>query len=317
MPTRRRFLAAAALPLLPRIGRAAAPPVAQQVPGVYRFKVGALDVTSLLDGTLEIETKLFAGSDPAEAARLMARRFAPAGPKIRSAVNAFVVKTGTKTVLIDAGCGNTLGPATGQLPANLKAAGVDPSAIDAVLLTHLHPDHANGLLTATGAALFPNAEVHVAEAEAAFWLAEGAVNAAPPEVRPFVKMAQAAVAPYAKRLTQFKPGAKLLGEFEAVAQPGHTPGHTGFIVSSGGSALWVWGDIVHSALMQFDHPEWSLAFDTDGKQAAKTRRAAFDRATTEKLMVAGAHLPFPGRGHVAVEGGRYEFVPAEWSPTGE
>ena len=218
-------------------------------------------------------------------------------------------------MLIDTGSAKLLGPTMGDLPAGLKAAGVDPVSIDTVLLTHLHPDHVNGLLTADGRAAFPNAEVVVAEAEAKFWHDDGVAAKTPAEYRPFVKMARDALAAYPKRVRLFAGETEVLPGIAPVPEPGHTPGHTGYMLSSGGDSLWVWGDIVHVAAFQFPHPEWAVAFDTDPKQAVATRKAALDRAATDKLVVAGMHLPFPGRGHIFNDGGRYEFVPVPWSPT--
>ena len=294
--------------------RAKAPLAGAQIPGVFRYKVGSLEITALLDGYLDIEHNMFPAADAAETARLLGRSLLPNAP-IRTPVNAFLVNSSSRTVLIDTGTAKVMGPTLGDLPANLKVAGVDPAAIDAVLLTHLHPDHSNGLITADGQPQFPNAEIIIPQAEVDFWLDEAVMSRAPADAQPFFKMAQSATKPYTNRIRRISGNADIFPGITPVAQPGHTPGHTGYIVSSGSDSLWIWGDIVHAMVLQIAHPDWAIAFDVDPSQATATRKSAFDRAAADRIAVVGAHIPFPGHGRIVRDGGQYGFVPTPWSPT--
>jgi glyoxylase-like metal-dependent hydrolase (beta-lactamase superfamily II) len=284
-----------------------------QVPGYYRLMVGDMEVTALFDGRLEIDRALLKGAAPEEIESLLARMFLDGPQGVQTAVNAFLVNTGTNLVLIDAGVANAFGPGLGFIPDNLRAAGYDPADVDTVLLTHLHPDHAMGLLAAGGMA-FPNATVYAPKAEGDFWLDEATAAQAPEGMKPFFKMARDSVAPYAEagRFKTFAPGDKLVQGVSAVPANGHTPGHTGYLFGSGEDTLLVWGDIVHSHATQFARPEISIEFDSDSAQAVATRKTIFGYAAGKKLLVAGAHLPFPGLGHVRAEGQGYAWVPVEY-----
>ncbi len=308
--------AAAVAAWLPRLADARAPLAGGQVPGAYRVKVGDLEVTALLDGFIDLGRDLFPGADAAQADALLEAAFLPKQPAIRSPVNAYAVNSGERLVLIDTGAATAMGPGFGLLPNGLQAAGIDPATIDTVLLTHLHPDHVNGLLTPEGVAAFPNAEVLLSEAEAAFWLDESVLGRAPAEVKPYFEMAQRAMKPYADRTRTFAPGGDAVPGITSVAAPGHTPGHTAYQLDSGGAQLLVWGDIVHAAALQFTHPEWAIAFDTDQAQAIDTRRRLLDGVATDRVAIAGMHLPFPGLGHVARDGEAYDFVPMPFAPLG-
>lgn len=308
--------AAAVLPWLPMPALARAPVSGRQVPGVYRTTVGSLEVTALLDGHIDLGRQLFAEGQGAAADALLEAAFLPVQSTIRSPVNAYAVNSGERLVLIDTGAATAMGPGFGLLPNSLQAAGIDPAAVDAVLLTHLHPDHVNGLLTPQGVAAFPNAEVLLADAEAAFWLDDSALGRAPAEARPFFEMAQRAMKPYADRTRTFTPGDEAMPDITSMAAPGHTPGHTAYRLESDGEALLVWGDIVHAAALQFAHPEWAIAFDVDQEQAIATRQRMLDMVAAERLTVAGMHLPFPGLGHVARDGQGYAYVPLPFQPLG-
>lgn len=303
----------AALSASPSPASARAPLAGRQVPGVQRRRVGAFEVTALLDGHLDLDPALFPKAGP-DAAKLLDAAFRPAGP-IRTPVNAYAINTGERLILVDAGTGRGYAPTLGGLPDALAAAGIDPAQVDTVLATHLHVDHVGGLVR-DGRAVFPDAELLIPQAEAEFWLDPAALSRAPAAMQPFFRLAQDACAPYAARTRRFGPGeARIAPGIEAVAEPGHTPGHTGYVVSDGGERLWLWGDVVHAAALQFPRPELGISFDVDGDAAAATRRRAFDRAASERTLVAGAHLPFPGFGHVERDGaGRYAFVPAPFLP---
>jgi glyoxylase-like metal-dependent hydrolase (beta-lactamase superfamily II) len=312
--TRRSFsLAALAGTLLSGMpALAKAPLVGAQVPGVYRLKVGALEVTVLGDGWLPIGTELFAG-DRAGAERLLEAAFLPK-TATATAVNEWLVNTGDKLILIDAGTSNVVAPTLGRLPRSLAAAGIDRASIDAVILTHMHLDHGAGLLTPDKKVAFVNATIYVNADEYGFWTSEEVSGKAPDGMKPLFDIARAAIKPYADagRVQTYRNGAALVPGITSVVAPGHTVGHSMLRVSSAGSDLLIWGDIVHNAALQFPEPERSIAFDTDQAMAIATRKRVFDMAATDRLTVAGAHLPFPGLGHVAKASTGYAYLPLQW-----
>jgi glyoxylase-like metal-dependent hydrolase (beta-lactamase superfamily II) len=316
---RRHLLAAATLAgtglLHPSLTLAHAPQSTGQVPGLYRLRIGTIEVTALLDGHTSFPDTALAGLfpdfDAATATRLRQQAFVPAGG-IPLAVNAYLINTGPQLVLVDAGAAGALGPTLGQIPGNLAAAGLDPSQIDTVVITHFHRDHAAGLLDRDGKALFPNAELVVAEAEVAYWDDDAAMAAARPAVRSFFEPARRALAPYRARLRRIVPGQEVVPGVTTVPLPGHTPGHMGVRVHSGADQLLVWGDVVHTQSLQMPRPDWSIAFDSDPAMAAETRRRVFDLAATDRVLVAGMHLDFPGIGHVVRRQEGYGFEPSAW-----
>ncbi|WP_207484223.1 MBL fold metallo-hydrolase [Arenibaculum pallidiluteum] len=290
---------------------ALAPMAGAPIPGAIRRKVGSVEVTALLDGYIDMPPDFLVGADGATVAALASAAHQSPGPR-RTPVNAYLVNLGDRLVLVDAGTSTSMGPTLGQLPAALAAAGVGPAQVDTVLITHMHPDHIAGALTPTGQALFPNAELVVTEADYVFWHDDSVMNQAPSEFRSFFLGARNAAAAYAGRLRRIAGEGQAVGSIRSVPLPGHTPGHAGFVVESGGEALLIWADTVHLATYQFARPDWSMSFDVDPQQAAQTRRRIFDRAAADRVMVAGMHMPFPGFGHVVREGSEYRFVPAEW-----
>jgi glyoxylase-like metal-dependent hydrolase (beta-lactamase superfamily II) len=305
--------AAASLHVGPVLARA--PLAAQQVPGLYRLRIGTIEVTALLDGHTSFPDQalpgLFPAYDAATADRLRQQAFVPAGG-VPLAVNAYLINTGSQLILVDAGAAGALGPTLGQIPGNLAAAGLEPSQIDTIIVTHFHRDHAAGLLTGSGQALFPNAELVVAEAEIDYWDDDAAMAAARPAVRNFFEPARRSLAPYRARLRRIVPGQDVAPGVATLPLPGHTPGHMGVRVHSGTDQLVVWGDVVHTQALQMPRPDWSIAFDSDLAMAAETRRRMFDVAATDRVLVAGMHLDFPGIGHVVRRQEGYGFEPLAW-----
>jgi glyoxylase-like metal-dependent hydrolase (beta-lactamase superfamily II) len=302
-------LGAAAIPLQIH---AKAPLTGRQAPGFYRFEVGDLEVTALNDGAIELAPLLYPKADQAEAAQLL--QAAHRAPKMPTSINAFAVNSANGLTLIDTGASNGFGPGAGKINANLAAAGIDPATVDTVFITHLHPDHANGLISADGTAVFAKAELVLTEKEYAFWHDDGMMSQAPAEVKPFFEAARKAVKAYSSRLRKIVQG-EIVPGLTAIPAPGHTPGHTMVRVGSGNDGLLIWGDIIHTAALQLPHPEWAISFDTDPDQAIATRKAVFDQVASEGVMVAGMHIDFPGIGFISRAKGGYEYHPAFWSPT--
>lgn len=283
-----------------------------QVPGVYHRRVGGFLVTALHDGYQDVSMTTVLGIDPTEAAAILtaARRPVPR----RTTVNAFLIRDGKRTILVDTGCGTRGAATVGQLMRNLAAAGVDASDIDVVLMTHLHPDHFGGLTDAGGDAVFPRAELLLHEAEYAYWHDDDAMMrmADPARRTIFFVNARKALLPYAGRLRTITAGEVLPG-ITAVALPGHTPGHTGYCIASNGGSLLIWGDIVHVQELQVQRPEVTMLVDVDPPAAIAARRRLLTEMADTGGAVAGMHLHFPGLAHLAHGPGGIQLLPDAWS----
>ncbi|WP_153769667.1 MBL fold metallo-hydrolase [Labrenzia sp. CE80] len=290
---------------------ASAPLAGQPMAGAIRRKVGSFEVTALLDGYLDIGSEQVLGHDEDIAKSLRKEAFVE-GSGYRLPINAFLLNTGEKLVLVDAGSSDQMGPTLGRLGGALAAAGVAPEQIDAVLITHMHPDHLFGVLKPDGSKAFENAELLLPETDYRFWFDDAALNAAPDAFKPFFLGARKSADAYAANQTLFGSGKELLPGVTSVDLAGHTPGHVGFRVDSGDDGLFIIADAVHVSSLQFAQPDWGIAFDTDPAQAAKTRRKVLDEVSSDGHLVAGSHLPFPGFGHVARSGDGYRFAPADW-----
>lgn len=296
--------------------QAQTPVTATQVPGYYRMQLGNFEITALYDGAVQIDTKLLHNIAQADLNRLLARMFV-GSPKMQTAVNAYLINTGTHLVLVDAGAGALFGPDLGFVRRNMEASGYTPGQVDTVILTHMHGDHLGGLNDKDGKPLFAHATVWAANAESGYWLSGQRAASAPQERQHAFAVAQEAAAPYRaeKQWRTFTEGAVLMPGIRAVKADGHTPGHTALAVESAGQKLLIWGDIIHAHAVQFTRPEVSIDFDVDQQRAVATRKALLQEMAASGDLVAGMHLPFPGIGHVRDDGdGKYGWVPIEFAP---
>ncbi|CAA9211293.1 MAG: MBL-fold metallo-hydrolase superfamily [uncultured Acetobacteraceae bacterium] len=283
----------------------------RQVPGVHHRRVGDAVVTAVSDGHLDGSMAVLQNIAPEEAARMLRDAFRPV-PR-RTAVNTFLIHAGGRVALVDTGCGDAMAATAGRLQSNLAASGVRPEEVDAVLLTHMHPDHSNGLADAKGRALFPRAELVMHEAEWSHWHDDAAMARADETARERnFHAARDQAAPYRDRLRLFK-GGEVFPGVTAMPFPGHTPGHSGYMVASGSDSLLIWGDIVHVPEIQVPRPEVTMAFDVDPAQAEATRRRVFDMVWTDKQAFTGMHLHFPGHARLLRRDGGYALLPEAWS----
>lgn len=272
----------------------AGPLSAREPAGIRRVQVGTMEITALLDGEVKLVPSLLKGIEAADAEKLLGGR-----EGVPTSVNAFLVRIGQHLVLVDTG--------KGSLPERLKAAGVSPESIEAVLLTHLHGDHVGGLITAEGRRAFPHAVLRLAQAEHDHWMK----GVFPEAYGPMIAQMKAALAPYqaAGAYRPFAPGEAPFPGVRAIAAPGHTPGHTVYAFSEGAHAFWAIGDLVHFERVQFQRPEATVTFDTDQSRAAKARLECWDMAAREDVVLGGAHLAFPGLGHVKARDKAFTWVP--------
>ena len=325
---RHLFAGAAALGAasLVRLGttpaNAAVPQSGTQAPGFYRYKVGSFECTSINDGarTFPMPDKFVTNVPKDEALAAGEAAYMPKG-MVTIPFNPQLINTGSKLVLIDTGNGvANLEPskgAVGRTLQNLAAAGVDPKSIDIVLLSHLHPDHTNGIRAADGSIAFPNAEIIVPGKDWEFWTSEeNAVKAQSSEMmKNYFANVKKTFAGIESKVTKYEWGKEVAPGITSIATPGHTPGHTSFAVASGNAKVLIQSDVTNIPEFFLRNPDWHAVFDTDADLAQQTRRKFYDMAATEKATVVGFHFTFPSVGHVEKDGAKYRLIPSAWNPT--
>ena len=313
--------ASALSPLGAPSANAAAPAAGAQAAGFYRYKVGAIECTSINDGarSFPMPDKWVTNVSKDAALAAAEAAYMPKG-MVTVPFNPQLINTGGKLVLIDTGNGiSTLEPtkgAVGRTLQNLAAAGVDPKSIDIVIISHLHPDHLNGIRAADNSMAFPNAEIMVPAVDWAFWMNEE--NAAKAQSNEMMKNYFANVkktcSGIESKVTRYDWGKEVAPGITSIAAPGHTPGHTAFAVASGGSKVLIQSDVTNIPEFFLRNPDWHVAYDTDPDLAQQTRHKFYDMAAAEKATVVGFHFPFPSIGHVEKDGAGYRLIPASFNP---
>jgi glyoxylase-like metal-dependent hydrolase (beta-lactamase superfamily II) len=315
--TRRAAIGAATVLGLPALtggrqaaAQAAAPPAAG--PPFHRFRVGALTVTVVTDGTnirADATRGLVVNATPEQVGAAM-RGAGIAGTAMRNPYNVTFVETPRGLIALDAGTGGFPNTDTGTMHANMRAAGLDPARVVLVAHTHFHGDHIGGLTRGDGTAVFPDAPLAVPEREWTFWTDAGEESRASEARRPAFANVRRRMAPYLQRITRFAPDAEVTPGIRAVATNGHSPGHTSFLIHDGNQQALVIGDAITTPAFFFANPEWYPVFDMDPTMAVETRKRLLDRAATERMPVVGYHFDMPATGRVERAGTGYRLVPA-------
>jgi glyoxylase-like metal-dependent hydrolase (beta-lactamase superfamily II) len=281
---------------------------------VHRYKVGDIAVTVLSDGFRVSSPDGYiinAGKD--EFLATLAAAGLPTD-HMRNVFAPVLIETAGKRVLIDTGNGEAVFAQTngerGRLPFNLAAAGFDRNAIDVVVISHFHSDHVNGLLMADNTPAYPNAEIMVPEPEWNFWMDDGEMGrAAKGRMTDLFHNNRRIFDRLSRKVTRYAWDRDVAPGVTAVATPGHSIGHTSFVVSSGSAHVFVQGDINNQSVVFSKHPEWHGGFDHDPVQASATRRRVYEMLVAEKMPVQAYHHPFPGLGQVERDGTGFRVVP--------
>ena len=297
--------------------RAEAQPVAAPGGNVghYRFRVGEIAATVLSDGLIGGPPRIYAIDAPEDELRNALRDAFLPTDHLTLNLNTLLIETGGRRILLEAGAGQTMGPNGGRLFANLAAIGLSPADIDAVVISHTHPDHVGNLRAADGSRAFPRATVFMPRADWAFFVhGEPDLSYMPvPEDfrRRFAAAIKRSVEPVAAGVELYEGGAEILPGLATIAAPGHTPGMAAFLVHSGADQLLLTTDLAYHPVVNVDRP-WRPGPDRDPDAALAARRSLFDRAATDRIPVLGFHYPFPGVGRLLKTEAGYAWVPAAW-----
>jgi glyoxylase-like metal-dependent hydrolase (beta-lactamase superfamily II) len=288
---------------------ARAPKLGTQSPYFHRFELGAAEVTVVSDGVLPLGNPkgTFTGVSDDEIKKMLSDNFL-APDNIVLEQNSPIVNTGDKLVLFDTGVGSSklFGPTTGRQQKSMMEAGIKPEDIDAVVFSHAHIDHIGGVVDDSGKILFPNAQYYIAQNDFDYWTDEGKLGSSNKD---FIVHARKNLLPVRDRLVFYKDGQEFLPGIQAMAAPGHTVGHTMFMITSAGKSFAFLGDLTHHQILLMEKPRMEFSYDTDPKQAAESRVKMLDMLAANKVAVMSYHYPWPGIGHVVKTGEGFHFIP--------
>lgn len=318
--SRRRFLHSvgtaglgASIIASPQLSMAASALKGTQAPGYFRFKLGGFEITVLTDGLNTTPLRFSASNIPEEELRAYLEQNHLPTETRQSHLNVCLVNTGDKLVLVDAGSGDNFRDTAGKLTASLEAAGYAAEDVDAVVITHGHPDHIWGIIDDFAEEpRFPNATYHINETEWDYWTADDLETKLPEGFKFFGTGAKRNLMPVAELTTRHKAEASVLPGITTIATPGHTLGHISVVVESEGKSLLITGDAITHPLISLEHPEWQPQMDMDKEVAVTTRKRLLDMASKDRMIVASYHIPFPGVGRIAATGNGYRWVPTVW-----
>ncbi|HEX7983990.1 MAG TPA: MBL fold metallo-hydrolase [Duganella sp.] len=291
---------------------AAAPMAKFQAPGFYRTTLGDFEVTVLNDGTLDLPVNKLLKQPAAKTDAALAKVFEKS--PIQTSVNGFLINTGSKLILIDAGAASLFGPTLGQLVGNLKASGYKPEQVDEIYITHMHSDHVGGLAS-NEQRVFPNAIVRAGKLDADYYLNQANLDKAAPEGKDSFQGPMVSINPYVKA-GKFQPivaNSELVPGIKSYFNGGHTVGHITYVIESKGQKLVLLGDLLHVQGVQFEDPGVGIQFDTDSTVAIAERKEAFAAAAKGGYLIGAAHLSFPALGHVRAQGKGYQYVPINYT----
>jgi glyoxylase-like metal-dependent hydrolase (beta-lactamase superfamily II) len=301
---------------------AAVPAGGKQVAGWYRYKVGDIEVTVATDGLSRFKmAPSHVTNVPLDTVNAALADMFMEKDMMTTPYNPIALNMGGKLVVIDTGTGeanykksNGVG---GQLVSNLAAAGIDRHAVDTVIISHYHGDHINGLLMEDNSLTYPNAEILVPAREHAFWMDDGEMSRAtnPRLQTNFKNVRRVLNAEVMKRLKTYEWGKEVIPGVTAQGTPGHTPGHTSYVIASGSDTVYLQSDVTHVPFLFVRHPDWHAFYDQDGDMAETTRRKVYDMLVADKMRVQGFHYPFPSLAHVEKSGSGYREIPVIWNPT--
>ena len=288
---------------------AKAPKLGTQTPYWHRFVLGDAEVTVVSDGPLPLgdPSGTFTGVPKEEVKKMLAENFLNPDNVVLEQ-NSPIVNTGDRLILFDTGMGTSkaFGPTTGRQQKSMTEAGIKASDIDAVVFSHAHIDHIGGVVGADDKPLFPNAQYYIAQSDFDFWTDEGKLGS---PLKDFVLHARKNLMPVRDRLVFFKDNQEFLPGVTALAAPGHTVGHTIFMVTSNGKSFAFLGDLTHHAVLLLEKPLMEFSYDTDPKQAAQTRVKMLNMLAANKIPVMSYHFAWPGYGHVAKTGDGFHYYP--------
>jgi glyoxylase-like metal-dependent hydrolase (beta-lactamase superfamily II) len=283
------------------------PALATRASDVRTFTLGEFSATALRDGTFQFPNDskvLGVGRTPAEVAAVLSGAGLPTD-RLELSVQPLLIQTADRVMLFDTGAGTSMGPSGGRMLASMDAAGISPATVTDIFISHVHGDHVGGLVNAAGTSAFPSATIHISSPEWAF------LKGMTAEAAKGVGIAQyaALMAAMTPKVAEFAPDADVIpGVVKAVAIKGHTPGHSGYRITSGNRSLVYIGDAMHHFVVSVRRPDWTIAFDSDPATAQASRKTLLTESAANKQLLYAVHFPFPGIGRIERRGDGFNWV---------